>query len=47
MRFVLILTAACLAAARGGTYAPANESGIATEGWVTVPFRYPPQEAAE
>ena len=36
------LDAAALAAARGGTYAPASESGVATDGWLTVPFRYPP-----
>ncbi|MCK9996976.1 MAG: energy transducer TonB [Candidatus Krumholzibacteria bacterium] len=35
---------AALDAARGGRYAPANESGIATDGWVTVPFRYPPED---
>ncbi len=34
---------AALEAARGGRYAPANESGVAVDGWVTVPFRYPPE----
>ncbi len=34
--------AAALEAARGGRYAPATRSGIATDGWLTVPFRYPP-----
>lgn len=33
---------AALEAARGGRYTPATESGIATDGWVTIPFRYPP-----
>ena len=33
---------AALVAARGGRYAPATELGNATEGWLTVPFRYPP-----
>ena len=33
---------AALETARGGLYAPANEFGAATEGWLTVPFRYPP-----
>ncbi len=33
---------AALEAVRGGRYAPASESGIATDGWLTVPFRYPP-----
>jgi|GEM_PF-3914232 len=41
------LDQAALEAARGGTYAPATESGIATEGWVTVPFRYPPDQAGQ
>ena len=38
------LDAAALEAARGGTYAPASEAGVAAEGWLTVPFRYPPQQ---
>ncbi|MEN8006401.1 MAG: energy transducer TonB [Candidatus Krumholzibacteriota bacterium] len=38
---------AALETARGGRYAPANEFGAAAEGWITVPFRYPPPEAAE
>jgi TonB family protein len=33
---------AALETARRGRYAPATESEIATDGWVTVPFRYPP-----
>ena len=37
-----VVDAAALEAARGGRYAPATRSGIATEGSVTVPFRYPP-----
>ncbi len=32
-----------LDAARRGRYAPASEFGAATDGWVTVPFRYPPE----
>jgi TonB family protein len=35
---------AALEAARGGRYAPATENDIATDGWLTVPFRYPPPE---
>jgi TonB family protein len=34
---------AALKAARRGHYAPASEFGAATDGWVTVPFRYPPE----
>ncbi len=34
---------AALDAARRGRYAPASEFGAATDGWVTVPFRYPPE----
>jgi TonB family protein len=34
---------AALDAARSGSYAPASEFGAATDGWVTVPFRYPPE----
>jgi len=34
--------AAALEAARGGRYAPATRSSMATDGWLTVPFRYPP-----
>jgi len=34
---------AALDAARRGSYAPASEFGAATDGWVTVPFRYPPE----
>ncbi len=34
---------AALDAARRGNYAPASEFGAATDGWVTVPFRYPPE----
>jgi len=37
-----VVDTAALEAARGGRYAPATESGIATDGWVTIPFRYPP-----
>jgi TonB family protein len=33
-----------LDAARRGRYAPASEFGAATDGWVTVPFRYPPED---
>ena len=36
------LDLAALEAARGGKYTPATEAGVATEGWLTVPFRYPP-----
>jgi TonB family protein len=36
------LDQAALEAARGGKYTPATEAGVATEGWLTVPFRYPP-----
>ena len=36
------LDQAALEAARGGKYTPASESGVATDGWLTVPFRYPP-----
>jgi TonB family protein len=39
-----LVDAAALEAASGGRYAPATESGIATDGSVTVPFRYPPGE---
>lgn len=39
-----LIDEAALAAARGGRYAPANEFGAATDGWITVPFRYPPPE---
>ena len=35
---------AALDAARRGRYAPASEFGAATDGWVTVPFRYPPED---
>ena len=38
---------AALEAARGGRYAPANENGAATDGRLTVPFRYPPPEVSE
>ena len=38
---------AALETARRGRYAPANEFGAATDGWLTVPFRYPPPETAE
>ena len=34
--------AAALEAARVGLYAPATENGAAVDGWLTVPFRYPP-----
>jgi len=37
-----VVDQAALEAARGSRYAPASESGIATDGWLTVPFRYPP-----
>jgi TonB family protein len=40
-----LLDQAALEAARGSRYAPASESGIATDGWLTVPFRYPPDVA--
>ena len=33
---------AALEAARGGRYAPATENDAATDGNVSVPFRYPP-----
>ena len=33
---------AALEAAGGGRYAPATESDIATDGWITIPFRFPP-----
>ena len=39
-----LVDAAALEAARGGRYAPATEAGVATEGSVTVPFRYPTGE---
>lgn len=38
---------AALKAAREGRYAPANEFGAATDGWLTVPFRYPPPEETQ
>ncbi len=38
---------AALETARGGRYAPANEFGAATEGSLTVPFRFPPSEVAD
>ncbi len=38
---------ASLKAAREGRYAPANEFGAAADGWLTVPFRYPPPEETE
>ena len=37
-----VLDQAALDAARRGRYAPATESEIAVDGWLTVPFRYPP-----
>jgi TonB family protein len=37
-----VVDTAALEAARGGRYAPATQSGIATDDWVTIPFRYPP-----
>lgn len=41
------LDRAALQAARGGSYTPASEAGVTTEGWLTVPFRYPPTAEAE
>ena len=41
------LDQAALEAARGGVYTPATEAGVTTEGWLTVPFRYPPSEGGE
>lgn len=38
-----VVDQAALEAARRGRYAPASEFGAATDGWVTVPFRYPPE----
>ena len=38
---------AALETARRGRYAPANEFGAATDGWLTVPFRFPPPESAK
>ena len=37
-----LIDSAALAAARGGRYAPAIENEAATDGYVSVPFRYPP-----
>jgi TonB family protein len=42
-----LVDAVALETARGGRYAPANEFGAATDGWITVPFRYPPPPKAE
>jgi TonB family protein len=42
-----LVDAAALETARGGRYAPATEFGAATDGWITVPFRYPPPPKAE
>lgn len=42
-----LVDAAALKTARGGRYAPANEFGAATDGWISVPFRYPPPPEAE
>jgi len=38
-----VVDQAALEAARRGRYSPASESGVAVDGWVTVPFRYPPE----
>lgn len=41
------LDAAAVTAAMAGTYKPAREGEIPRETWLSVPFRYPPAEAAE